>query len=122
MFRAHRLAAVDAGWLEELSSFLRIPSVSADPAHAADVARAGEWVCDFVRRAGGGAELVPTGGHPLAVGEIPASRDADRAPTVLLYGHFDVQPPAPLELWDSPPFEPTVDDRAVPVFRPARDA
>ena len=63
MFRAHRLAAVDAGWLEELSSFLRIPSVSADPAHAADVARAGEWVCDFVRRAGGGAELVPTGGH-----------------------------------------------------------
>ncbi len=97
-------------WLEELFEWLRIPSVSADPAHAGDVRNAGEWLCEFVRNAGGEAELVPTETHPLAVGEIPASNGAADAPTVLLYGHFDVQPPAPLELWDSPPFEPEVRD------------
>jgi acetylornithine deacetylase/succinyl-diaminopimelate desuccinylase-like protein len=99
----------DAAWLEELFEFLRIPSVSADPAHADDVRRAGEWVCEFVRRAGGEAELVPTQAQPLAVGEIPASNDGG-APTVLVYGHFDVQPPAPLGAWVSPPFEPQVRD------------
>ena len=99
-----------ADWLDELFEFLRIPSVSADPAHSADVRRAGEWVCEFVRRAGGEADLVVTGGQPLAVGEIRASDRTVEAPTVLFYGHFDVQPPAPLEAWDSPPFEPTVRD------------
>ena len=99
---------MDQAWLDELFEFLRIPSVSADPAHAGDVERAGEWVCDFVRAAGGDAELARRGGRPLALGEIPASRDADAAPTVLVYGHFDVQPPAPLEHWESPPFEPTI--------------
>jgi acetylornithine deacetylase/succinyl-diaminopimelate desuccinylase-like protein len=99
----------DKAWLDELFEWLRIPSVSADPAHADDVARAGEWVCEFVRRAGGEAELVPTEAHPLAVGEIRASTNAD-APTVLVYGHFDVQPPAPLEAWESPPFEPEIRD------------
>jgi acetylornithine deacetylase/succinyl-diaminopimelate desuccinylase-like protein len=95
-------------WLDELAEFLRIPSVSADPAHAADVVRAGEWLRDFVRAAGGEAELVPTSEPaPLVVGEIPASDGAD-APTVLVYGHFDVQPPDPLEQWESPPFEPTI--------------
>ncbi|HEU4450320.1 MAG TPA: M20/M25/M40 family metallo-hydrolase [Gaiellaceae bacterium] len=100
----------DPAWLEELSGWLRIPSVSADPAHAGDVARAGEWVCEFVRAAGGECELVATDTFPLAVGEIPASAGAADAPTVLLYGHFDVQPPAPLELWESPPFEPELRD------------
>jgi acetylornithine deacetylase/succinyl-diaminopimelate desuccinylase-like protein len=95
-------------WFDELAEFLRIPSVSADPAHAGDVTRAGEWVCDFIRRAGGDCELVDWHGQPLAVGEIPASRQAETAPTVLCYGHFDVQPPDPLELWDSPPFEPEI--------------
>ena len=94
-------------WLDELSEFLRIPSVSADPAHAEDVKRAGEWVCDRIRGAGGDAELVDWEGQPLAVGEVPASTNSN-APTVLCYGHFDVQPPAPLDLWDSAPFEPTV--------------
>src|SRR5205085_10572243 len=96
-------------WLAELSEFLRIPSVSADTAHAADVQRAGEWVCEFVRGAGGEAELVQTDAQPLALGEIPASAGGD-APTVIAYGHFDVQPPPPLELWDSEPFEATVRD------------
>jgi acetylornithine deacetylase/succinyl-diaminopimelate desuccinylase-like protein len=102
---------IDPAWLAELSEWLRIPSVSADPAHADDVRRAGEWVCDFVRGAGGEAELIATAGpHPLAVGEIRASSGAPEAPTVLLYGHFDVQPPAPLDLWESDPFELEVRD------------
>ena len=101
---------LDPAWLEELSEWLRIPSVSADPAHAGDVRRAGEWLCEFVRGGGGEAGLVETGAQPLAVGELRASNGADDAPTVLLYGHFDVQPPAPLDLWDSPPFEPEIRD------------
>ena len=101
---------LDPAWLDELSEWLRIPSVSADAAHADDVRRAGEWVCEFVRGAGGEAELVDTERHPLAVGEIRASSGSRDAPTVLLYGHFDVQPPAPLDLWDSDPFEPEVRD------------
>jgi len=99
----------DQAWLDELFEWLRIPSVSADPAHAEDVRRAGQWVCDFVRAAGGTAELVDLGPQPLALGEIRAARNGD-APTVLLYGHFDVQPAAPLELWESPPFEPEIRD------------
>jgi len=101
---------VDPAWLEELSNWLRIPSVSADASHAGDVRDAGEWVCEFVRGAGGGAELVQTETHPLAVGEIRASSGDADAPTVLLYGHFDVQPPAPLDLWESEPFEPELRD------------
>ena len=99
---------VPAEWLDELAELIRIPSVSADPAHADDVRRAVEWVCNFVRAAGGECELVETNAQPLAVGELRASRDADAAPTVLLYGHVDVQPPAPLDQWESPPFEPEI--------------
>ncbi len=95
-------------WFDELAEFLRIPSISADPAHAADVKRAGEWVCDRVREAGGECELIDWHGQPLAIGEIGASADAESAPTVLCYGHFDVQPPDPLELWESDPFEPAI--------------
>lgn len=95
-------------WFDELADFLRIPSVSADPAHAADVRRAGEWVCELVRGAGGECELIDWHGQPLAIGELRASSDPDSAPTVLCYGHFDVQPPDPLELWESPPFEPEI--------------
>jgi acetylornithine deacetylase/succinyl-diaminopimelate desuccinylase-like protein len=100
----------DPAWLEELFEWLRIPSVSADPAHADDVRRAGEWLRDFVREAGGDAEVLATETSPLTVGEIRASSGSGGAPTVLLYGHFDVQPPAPLELWESEPFEPEVRD------------
>jgi acetylornithine deacetylase/succinyl-diaminopimelate desuccinylase-like protein len=87
------------GWLEELGSFLAIPSVSADPAHAADVTRAAEWVAEYVRRLGGDAGLREDG--RLVVGEIAGPPGA---PTVLVYGHYDVQPPDPLELWESDPF------------------
>jgi acetylornithine deacetylase/succinyl-diaminopimelate desuccinylase-like protein len=97
-------------WMEELFELLRIPSVSADPEHGQDVQRAAEWVRDFIRAAGGAAEVVQTQNKPLVIGEIRASDGADEAPTVIAYGHFDVQPPAPLDAWASPPFEPTVRD------------
>jgi len=95
-------------WFDELAEFLRIPSISADPEHASDVRRAGEWVCEFLRAAGGEAGLIDWHGQPLAIGEVRASHDPEGAPTVLCYGHFDVQPPDPLELWASPPFEPQI--------------
>lgn len=91
-------------WFDELSQLIAIPSVSADPEHAGDVRRAAEWVRDVVVAAGGEASLVETARQPLVIGEVRASRDADSAPTVLCYCHFDVQPPAPLELWESDPF------------------
>jgi acetylornithine deacetylase/succinyl-diaminopimelate desuccinylase-like protein len=89
----------------ELAELIAIPSISADVAHAGDVVDAAEWVCDMIRRAGGEAAVVDWRGRPLVVGEVRASLDGESAPTVLCYGHFDVQPPDPLELWDSPPFE-----------------
>jgi len=97
-------------WFDELAEFLCIPSISADPAHAGDVRLAAGWVCDFIRAAGGSCDVIDWEGQPLAIGEIRASSSADSAPTVICYGHFDVQPPDPLELWDSPPFEPELRD------------
>ena len=91
------------GWFDELRELLAIPSVSAEPAHAQDVARAGEWVAERVRALGGVAELREDG--RLVVGEIAGP---PAAPTVLVYGHYDVQPPAPLELWESDPFSAEV--------------
>src|SRR5262249_28623566 len=102
-------ALVTEPWFDELADFLRIPSISADPAHAADVVRAGEWVRDFVRAAGGECEVVDWNGQPLAVGEVRASSGGG-PPPVICYGHFDGQPPDPLELGESPPFEPELRD------------
>jgi acetylornithine deacetylase/succinyl-diaminopimelate desuccinylase-like protein len=91
---------------DELFELLRIPSVSARSEHNADTARAAEWVARSMRDAGLQANVHRTPGHPVVVGEW---RGAGRnAPTVLAYGHYDVQPAEPLELWESPPFEPTI--------------
>ena len=89
----------------ELAEFISIPSVSADAAHAADIVAAAEWIASKIRDTGGSAELVPWGLRPLVIGEVAASAQPDSAPTVLCYAHFDVQPPDPLDLWESPPFE-----------------
>lgn len=94
-------------WEEELKQLLRIPSVSADSRRKNEVGQAAEFVADKLRRAGLRVEVVPTAGHPLVVGEW---QHDGPAPTVLIYGHYDVQPPDPLDLWISPPFEPTVRD------------
>jgi acetylornithine deacetylase/succinyl-diaminopimelate desuccinylase-like protein len=94
--------------MQRLAELIAIPSVSADPAHAEDVERAAAWVAERIRSVGGSADVVPwNGGRPLVIGEVPASERPESAPTVLCYAHFDVQPPDPLELWDSPPFELT---------------
>ncbi len=90
-----------------LDALLRVPSISADPGRAADMRRAAELVADEIRAAGGAVEVRAGAGHPLVVGEVPASRGAD-APRVLLYGHYDVQPVGDAARWESPPFEPTV--------------
>src|SRR5215210_3598545 len=101
------LSANETRIRNELFDFLRIPSVSAKSEHNADTKRAAEWVKSSLDSIGVPAKIYPTAGHPVVVGEW---RNAPGAPTVLIYGHYDVQPAEPLELWTSPPFEPTVRD------------
>ncbi|MBX3415774.1 MAG: dipeptidase [Pirellulales bacterium] len=97
--------AENAGRFEEdLCDLLRIKSVSADGAFRDEVQRAASWVADHFRRLGMTTEIVPTAGHPIVFAE---HLQAPGAPTVLVYGHYDVQPPDPLDEWISPPFEPT---------------
>ena len=89
-----------------LAELIAIPSVSADPERAQDVEAAADWVAKRIRDAGGQADIVTwNGGRPLVVGEVAASKAPESAPSVLCYAHFDVQPPDPLELWTTPPFE-----------------
>ena len=95
--------------VDELAELIAIPSVSADPAHADDVRRAAEWVAERIRAAEGTVEIQERGERPLVVGEVPASAGPG-APTVLVYAHLDVQPPDPLELWESDPWTLTERD------------
>lgn len=91
----------------DLFEFLRLPSISTDPAHAADMRRTAEWIAARATRAGFSSSVEETSGHPVVVTRHAASAEA---PTLLVYGHYDVQPAEPLEEWRSPPFEPTVRD------------
>jgi acetylornithine deacetylase/succinyl-diaminopimelate desuccinylase-like protein len=96
-----------AALLADLDPWLRIPSISADPAHAGDVRWSAQWLADRLRQAGfPEVEIWETPGHPAVYAHWPAEQAA--APVVVVYGHHDVQPVDPLELWDSPPFEPAV--------------
>src|SRR5207342_674242 len=95
-------------YVEELKQYLAIPSISALPEHAADVKRAAEWSADEMKRIGmQNVRLIDTPGFPVVYGDWLG---AEGAPTILFYGHYDVQPVDPLELWESPPFEATVRD------------
>jgi acetylornithine deacetylase/succinyl-diaminopimelate desuccinylase-like protein len=91
---------------EELFEFLRIPSVSARSEHNGDTRRAASWLADQMRSAGLTAEVLETPGHPVVLGEW--RRAGPDAPTILIYGHYDVQPAEPLAEWTSPPFQPDV--------------
>jgi acetylornithine deacetylase/succinyl-diaminopimelate desuccinylase-like protein len=97
----------DARIHDELFEFLRIPSVSARHEHDPDTVRAAEWLRKSLVDAGLKASVHQTPGQPIVIGEW---RDAPGAPTVLIYGHYDVQPAEPLDLWTSPPFDPTIRD------------
>lgn len=117
MSLADHLAAARRDHLAELFEFLRIPSVSTDPTRAEDVRRAADFLLQRLAGLGFYTELIETPRHPVVFAERHVSDDL---PTVLVYGHYDVQPPDPEHLWDSPPFEPTVVDGAV-VARGASD-
>ncbi len=103
-----RFAERDAQFLDDLFAFLRIPSISSSSAHNAETQRAAAWVHERLARIGFDVETLPTDGHPVVLAEW---RKAPKgAPTILVYGHYDVQPPEPLELWTTPAFEPTIRD------------
>lgn len=93
-------------FLDELLDFLRIPSISADTKYKGDVLKAAGWLKDELNRIGmDNVEVVETAGHPIVYGEKKVN---ESLPTILIYGHYDVQPPDPLDLWNSPPFEPVI--------------
>ena len=97
-------------WLGDLNHFLAIPSVSAQPAHDGDMRRAAEWAADYLKTIGMDARVVDTPRHPAVLATTPDALCDNSAPHVLVYGHYDVQPPEPLDLWESAPFKPTVRD------------
>ena len=95
-------------YVSELKQYLAIPSVSALPEHAGDVRRAAEWTADEMRRIGlENVRLIETPGYPVVYADW---LHAEGAPTILFYGHYDVQPVDPIDLWESPPFEATERD------------
>ncbi|MHB8899418.1 MAG: dipeptidase [Thermoguttaceae bacterium] len=97
-------------FLEELFELLRIPSISADPGHASDMAAAAGWISNKLAGLGFESKVIPTKGHPIVYGKSPVVQGV---PTVLVYGHYDVQPVDPLDLWTTPPFEPAIRDGRV---------
>ena len=99
-------------FISELCEYLRFPSVSAQPKHAADLRNCAEWIATHGRSIGLETEVNPTGGSPIVLMRTPR-RPGARKPHFLVYGHYDVQPPEPLELWKSPPFEPRIDGDAL---------
>jgi acetylornithine deacetylase/succinyl-diaminopimelate desuccinylase-like protein len=106
------LESAESDSIDRLCEWLRVPSVSTDPAHREDVRRAAQWAADHLGESGISAELVETGvkdkpGHPIVMAHVPGDKDY-RGPHVLFYGHYDVQPPDPLDLWESGPFEPVL--------------
>ncbi|MBX3356650.1 MAG: dipeptidase [Phycisphaeraceae bacterium] len=95
--------------VDRLADLLRIPSISTDPAYASEVARCAEWMAEALRGVGFNAAIHATAGHPMVVAHAEGPPGWD-GPRLLYYGHYDVQPPDPLELWESAPFEPVIRD------------
>ncbi len=106
------LAEHEPRFIRELTEYLRHPSISAQPHHAADMRRCAEWLAAHCREIGLETEVHPTGGHPIVIARTPR-RPGSRKPHFVVYGHYDVQPPEPLDLWTSPPFEPRIEDGSI---------
>src|SRR5690242_2877778 len=101
-------------YINELCDYVRFPSVSAQPQHRADVEACAQWLVNRCQQAGLTTRLYPTAGNPIVVAKTPAAKSAStRRPRFVLYGHYDVQPPEPFELWKSPPFEPRIEGRSL---------
>jgi acetylornithine deacetylase/succinyl-diaminopimelate desuccinylase-like protein len=101
-----------ARFIDELCNYVRFPSVSAQPQHAGDVRACAEWLLRHCQNIGLDARLCPTDGHPVIVAKTPRKPGA-RRPHYLVYGHYDVQPAEPFDLWKSPPFEPRIEGRSL---------
>ena len=101
-----------ARFLGELCDYVRFPSVSAQPAHRGDMVACAEWLVARCKKIGLEARLCPTNGHPVVVAKTPRSPWSAK-PSFLVYGHYDVQPAEPFELWKSPPFEPRIEGRSL---------
>lgn len=99
-------------FLKELCDYVRFPSVSAQPQHKEDLVKCAEWLVNHCRGIGLEARLVPTAGHPVVLAKTPRVKGS-RKPHYMVYGHYDVQPPEPLELWTSPAFEPRIEGRSL---------
>ncbi|MGH8023856.1 MAG: dipeptidase [Limisphaerales bacterium] len=103
-------------FLSDLCEFLRFPSVSAQSRHAGDMRACADWLKAHCLKIGLTAEICPTAGHPIVLARTPAVAgmgNGARRPHYLVYGHYDVQPPEPLDLWKSPPFEPRIEGRSL---------
>ena len=99
--------------LVEFCEYLRFPSVSAQPQHKADLQACAAWLVAHCRQIGLETKLCETKGHPIVVAKTPAAPASPRKPHFMVYGHYDVQPPEPLDLWLSPPFEPRIDGKII---------
>ena len=100
-------------FLAEFCDYLRFPSVSAQPAHKKDLHACAEWLVAHCRAIGLDARLCPTGGHPIVIAKTPRAKSKIKRPHFMVYGHYDVQPPEPLELWQTPPFEPRIEGKTI---------
>jgi len=99
-------------FVAELCAFLRFPSVSAQPQYKKDMRACAKWLSNHCRHIGLDAQVCPTAGHPIVLAKTPRAKSS-RRPHFMVYGHYDVQPPEPLDLWKSPPFEPRIAGRSL---------
>ncbi|MFO1514811.1 MAG: dipeptidase [Verrucomicrobiota bacterium] len=102
-----------ARFVDELCHYVRFRSVSAQPEHRPDMTACAEWLVEHCRSLGLDPQLCPTDGNPIVVAKTPRPKSVTRRPHYLVYGHYDVQPPEPFELWKTPPFQPTIQGRSL---------
>src|SRR4029078_9515557 len=99
-------------FVQELCDYIRFPRISAQPQHKGDLVQCAKWICAHAESIGLNAEFLETPGNPIVLARTFIERRKDR-PHFLVYGHYDVQPPEPLELWKTPPFEPRIEGRSL---------